>query len=91
MEITSKLIQIEADLPVDNEFIEQKLLEMGIEPLRWAIVKCGSRVWKLEGQALLACRAATSRLRRKSLQSKLHRSLKTNKTILTISLACENL
>lgn len=39
MEITSKLIKIEANLPVNNEFIEQKLGEMGIDPLRWAIVK----------------------------------------------------
>lgn len=38
MEIKSKLIKIEADLPVDNDFIEKKLAEMGIEPLRWAIV-----------------------------------------------------
>lgn len=38
MEITSKLIEIEADLPVDNVFIEKKLKEMGIVPLRWAIV-----------------------------------------------------
>lgn len=38
MEITSKLVKIEADLPVDNDFIENKLKEMGIEPLRWAIV-----------------------------------------------------
>lgn len=38
MEITSKLIEIDADLPVDNNFIENKLREMGIEPLRWAIV-----------------------------------------------------
>lgn len=39
MEITSKLIEIEAKLPVDNDFVENKLKKMGIEPLRWAIVK----------------------------------------------------
>lgn len=39
MEITSKLVEIEADLPVDNDFIEKKLKKMGIEPLRWAVVK----------------------------------------------------
>lgn len=39
MEIVSKLVTIETDLPVDNDFIEKKLREMGIEPLRWAIVK----------------------------------------------------
>jgi len=39
MEIISKLIEIEANLPTDNDFIESKLREMGIEPLRWAIVK----------------------------------------------------
>ncbi|MFA7658717.1 MAG: hypothetical protein WCY19_04725 [Candidatus Gastranaerophilaceae bacterium] len=38
MEIVSKLVEIEAELPVDNEFIETKLGEMGIRPLRWAIV-----------------------------------------------------
>ncbi len=38
MEITSKLVKIEADLPVDNDFIEKRLKEMGIKPLRWAIV-----------------------------------------------------
>lgn len=38
MEITSKLVEIEAELPVDNNFIETKLIEMGIKPLRWAIV-----------------------------------------------------
>lgn len=38
MQIISKLIKIEATLPADSEFIEQKLKEMGIEPLRWAIV-----------------------------------------------------
>ncbi len=39
MEIVSKLVKIEAQLPIDNVFIEQKLYEIGIEPLRWAIVK----------------------------------------------------
>lgn len=39
MEITSKLVEIEAELPVDNDFIEKRLKEMGIEPLRWAVVK----------------------------------------------------
>jgi hypothetical protein len=39
MEIISKLVKIQVDLPVDSEIIEQKLKEQGIEPLRWAIVK----------------------------------------------------
>ncbi len=39
MEIVSKLVEIEAELPVDNHFIEAKLAEMNIYPLRWAIVK----------------------------------------------------
>ena len=39
MEIISKLMGIEANLPTDNNFIETKLREMGINPLRWAIVK----------------------------------------------------
>lgn len=38
MEITSKLIEIKADLPIDNIFIEKKLAEMGVVPLRWAVV-----------------------------------------------------
>ncbi len=38
MEIISKLIEIETELPVDNDFIEAKLNELGITPLRWAIV-----------------------------------------------------
>lgn len=37
--ITSKLVSIEANLPVDNVSIEQKLRDTGIDPLRWAIVK----------------------------------------------------
>lgn len=39
MEIVSKLVRIEANLPVSNDFIELKLKETGIEPLRWAVVK----------------------------------------------------
>lgn len=38
MEIVSRLIEIEAEMPVDNNFIEAELKKMGIEPLRWAIV-----------------------------------------------------
>lgn len=37
MEIISKTIEIEAQLPVDNEAIEAKLAAIGITPLRWAI------------------------------------------------------
>lgn len=37
--ITSKLISIEADFPIDNDVIDEKLKSTGIEPLRWAIVK----------------------------------------------------
>jgi len=44
MEITSKLVEIEANLPVDNDFIEKKLAEMGIEPLRWAVVKVNGNI-----------------------------------------------
>lgn len=39
MEIISQLVKIEANLPVSNDFIEAKLAEMNIKPLRWAIVK----------------------------------------------------
>ena len=42
MEIVSKIIEIKADLPVDNDYIEKKIHEMGIEPLRWAVVKVGN-------------------------------------------------
>lgn len=38
MEIISKNVEIEAQLPVDNEYIEAKLKELGIVPLRWALV-----------------------------------------------------
>ena len=38
MEIISKLVKIEADLPTSTEFIETELAKMGLEPLRWAIV-----------------------------------------------------
>lgn len=51
MEITSKLIKIEANLPVDNDFIEKKLKEMGIEPLRWAIVSVRENILTIS----LAC------------------------------------
>lgn len=59
MEIISKTVEIEANLPVDTRFIEQTLEKMGIVPLRWAIVNCCTQ--------------------------------KTNKCVLTISLACESL
>lgn len=39
MEIVSKLVEIETQLPTDNVFIEEKLKEMGINSLRWAVVK----------------------------------------------------
>lgn len=39
MEIISKVVEIEANLPVDNIFIENQLKEMGIQPLRWAITE----------------------------------------------------
>lgn len=51
MEITSKLVEIEANLPVDNDFIEKKLFEMGIDPLRWAIVKIKGNILTIS----LAC------------------------------------
>ena len=44
MEIVSKLVEIDARLPVDNDFIESKLAEMGINPLRWAIVKVENNI-----------------------------------------------
>lgn len=91
MEIISKLVEIKAKYPIDNIEIEKELSVLGYNPLRWAIVKCGSRVCKLEGRALLACRAETVRLRRKSLRRKLNRSIRVNNNILTISLACVNL
>lgn len=39
MEIISKTVEIETQLPVDNKFIEAKLAGMGIIPLRWAITR----------------------------------------------------
>jgi hypothetical protein len=38
MEIISKTVKIKASMPINNSLIEQKLQELGIEPLRWAIV-----------------------------------------------------
>lgn len=38
MAIVSRLVEIQAKFPVDNDFIEKKLAEMNIYPLRWAIV-----------------------------------------------------
>lgn len=51
MEIVSKLVEIEAELPVDNLFIEQKLRDMRIEPLRWAIVSVSGNILTIS----LAC------------------------------------
>lgn len=39
MEINSKTVQIKVQNPITTSYIEDKLKEMGIEPLRWAIVK----------------------------------------------------
>lgn len=52
MEIVSKLVNIEAELPLDNAFIEKKLYEIGIEPLRWAIVSIDNNVLTIS----LACK-----------------------------------
>lgn len=38
MEIVSKLVEIEVQKPIDTNLIEEKLIKMGINPLRWAIV-----------------------------------------------------
>lgn len=51
MEIISKLVEIEAELPVDNIYIEHKLQELGIEPLRWAIVGVNGNILTIS----LAC------------------------------------
>ncbi len=51
MEIISKLVEIEAALPVDNDFIEKKLKEMGIKPLRWAVVNARGNILTIN----LAC------------------------------------
>ena len=39
MEINSKTVQIKAQHPISTSYIEETLKNMGIEPLRWAIVK----------------------------------------------------
>jgi len=44
MEIVSKLVEIEAQAPIDNNYIEKKIRDMGIEPLRWAIVKVKNNI-----------------------------------------------
>lgn len=89
MEIISKLVKMEANLPIDNQFIEAKLAEMGITPLRWAIV-CVSRCepvsacdeqdeqWEHKDGDVSVCKANSPREIG-------------NKITLTISLACQNL
>lgn len=42
MEIVSKIVEIKAKVPVNNNFIENELAKMGIIPLRWAIVNVES-------------------------------------------------
>lgn len=45
MNVVSKIVDLDIDSPLTTEVIENKLNEMGIEPLRWAIVKVnGTRV-----------------------------------------------
>ena len=92
MEITSKLVEIEAELPVDNLFIEQKLRDMGIEPLRWAIVS-GSRC-----SPFSACDEQAKKGEQNDGDVRVFEQSRKNSTgaigdriILTISLACENL
>lgn len=51
MEIISKTVEMTAKLPIDNEFIEEKLSKMGIKPLRWAITKVKGNVLTIS----LAC------------------------------------
>lgn len=43
MEIVSKLVEINAVGTIDNHFIERNLKNMGIDPLRWAIVNAQGR------------------------------------------------
>lgn len=51
MEIISKLVKIKASFPIDNLAIENELKELGIEPLRWAIVEVNQDVLTIS----LAC------------------------------------
>ena len=51
MEIISKLVEIEADSPLSSEYIENKLKEMKITPLRWAIVNINGKTLTIS----LAC------------------------------------
>lgn len=44
MQITSKLIKIKVPELFDNDFIEAEFLKMGIEPLRWAVVKAEGNI-----------------------------------------------
>lgn len=51
MDVVSKIVEIEIDLPIDNIKIENKLSEMGFYPLRWAIVKADGKILTIS----LAC------------------------------------
>lgn len=37
--ITTETVKLNLPLPTDDEAIEKELKELGIDPLRWAIVK----------------------------------------------------
>lgn len=47
MKIISKLVEIKAELPVDNHFIEKRLKEIGIKPLKWAVVNVENNILTL--------------------------------------------
>ena len=43
MSIISKIVKIEVDSDLSDDYIETELLKMGINPLRWAIVKVDNK------------------------------------------------
>lgn len=38
MEIISKVIEMETIFPIDNQELEHRMHQMGLNPLRWSIV-----------------------------------------------------
>lgn len=90
MEIVSKLVNIEAEFPIDNMFIEKKLCKMGIEPLRWAIVgvsRCETVLDCDEQSKQVEHNDSSCGLQAKSKPTGANQ----NSFDLTISLACKNL
>ena len=47
MKVISELVEIENNGHLTTEYIEQELAKQGINPLRWAIVNVGDKMYKV--------------------------------------------